>query len=754
MFRKKKKGQDIGGINGKENLKDTATLVSGDNNSGIEERGDERRRTIRELVAPNGVNPNPLDYMVINDGGQNVYVMALYIEKLPTSATFASTFAPLFNFDGATSTVHINPLTSGEAGKLLDKRVLILDSEDAAAVKSGDRNRARKVGNKMSDAESWAAEIEKGANRLYEVVFLFAIMDTDLERLRIRVNDFHSIAGESGISICACYSCHPEAFLSTAPTNKIFRPCIGAVRGSVAKKHIMDKYSLACIFNHTHSDFSHKNGIIAGRNMHTGQPFRFDIYDPANNGYGLVCSGITGTGKSATIKMYLSRYADFGYQIASVDYESRGNCGEYAIMASHLGGANFQIKSNSKNTINLYELNEENEYDATTGSEIPVLRLLDKLTDLKHIMMTMMVDSENEEKPLFDDAKAMKKIIGDINSFLYEKRGIFDQDVDSLYEMGSVVKGGKITSGRVKKDLPTISEFFYEALVRRKKNKNPYHEKAYNLIIDAMADYVKELYYGESSLELFTREEYFAFKQEDEEINKKDSGSGIAYHMMAGGRREEVIRIKGERSYYDGQSTIYVDSNTPHINIDISQLPDVDKPNAQMIALNFLNENYIKRNSMDPKRARKLVMLVDEIHKMFPYPDARKFISDVYRTARKRHVSPWSATQGLSDYSGYKETEAIVKNSTAVLLLKQAFQDKQFLNENTVLTPSQVEEVLSLGGDPNDRGEYADERKGEICMICNDRVTFVKVDYLKGSEAYIVETDMSKLEQMYQRKGA
>ena len=32
--------------------------------------------------------------------------------------------------------------------------------------------------------------------------------------------------------------------------------------------------------------------------------------------------------------------------------------------------------------------------------------------------------------------------------------------------------------------------------------------------------------------------------------------------------------------------------------------------------------------------------------------------------------------------------------------------------------------------------------------ICNDKVTFVKVDYLKASEMYIVETDQKKIHEM------
>lgn len=742
------KGKEVD-IENKEQNEEDMQLSARDLSNDSENLFGEDRKDIRELVAPNGVNPNPLDYFVLNDGGQNVYAMMLYIESMPLNAKFALTFAPLFNYEGVTSKVMINPLSTGRASKMMDHRVVILDSEETAAAKSGDRNRVRKISGKMNDAESWARDIEQGENHLYEVTFLFEIWDTDLEKLRLRVNDFHARASEKGIGICACYSVHPEAFLSMAPLNQIFVPKSGPIRSTTAKKWIMDKYSLACIYNHTSADFSHKGGIIAGRNMHTGQPFTFDIYDPSHNGYGLICSGKTGTGKSATIKMYLSRYIDLlGYQVASVDFESRGNRGEYSLMAERVNGINYQIKNNADNIMNPYEVNVEEEYDETTQTEYKVLRLSEKLTNLKHIMLTMMVDADNEEKPNYEDAKAIKKIISDTNAYLYERKGIRDQDVDSLYTTGNVLVNGRFTSGKVKKKLPTISEFYYEILLRQKRNKNSFHDQAYNLIIDAMSDYVTEMYYCPDCLKTFTREEYEELKAKDERKNGKRPGEGIAY-CVHDGKKEEIKVVKGTRAYFDGQSTLTADSNTPHVNIDISQLPDVDKPMAQIISLDFLNENFIKRNSVNPKKTKKMVMLVDELHKTFPYPEARKFISDVYRTARKRHVSPWSATQALKDFAGYKETEAIVKNSTAILLLKQDFQDKEYLLKNTVLTPSQVEEVLSLGGDPNDRGEMEDAHKGEICLICNDKVSFIKVDYLKASEAYIVETEVSKINDLH-----
>ncbi len=129
----------------------------------------ESRRTIKELIASNGINPNPLDYMIINDAGEQVYCMSMYIEKMPLSADFAITFPYLFNFEDVTTSVFIQPMTAGQASDKLDKRILKLDSERIAAENAQDTNRYRKVSDKFREANSWAREIERGENLLYEI---------------------------------------------------------------------------------------------------------------------------------------------------------------------------------------------------------------------------------------------------------------------------------------------------------------------------------------------------------------------------------------------------------------------------------------------------------------------------------------------------------------------------------------------------------------------------------------------------------
>lgn len=710
----------------------SASAVTAD---GTEDAFYRNRKTVRELIAPSGINPNPLDYMELDDNGVKLYTMCFYVDKIPKKLKFAYTFAPLFNFPEITSNVFIEPISRGKSSKKLNKRVISLDTERIAALNAGDRNRVRDIGNKLRDAEHFAEEIEGGDNALFEVSFLFTMQAVDLDRLRLIANDFNSRAREKGLELASCYSVHPEAFVSGYPTNRVFKAQHGLVTSNVIKRHIFDKYALNTIFNHTRSSFYHKNGILAGRNLNTRQLVPYDVYDESHTqGYNVAISGVTGTGKSATIKMWLSRYIDFGYKIRSVDMENKGSRGEYSIMADAVGGVNYQIRQNSDHIINPFELDVSIEMDEITKKEIETLNVSEKVTDVVSNLMIMIKGEKTIEQ--FDDAVSFERIVTDIVSGLYEEFGIMDGRVDSLYTSESQVMRGRFFSGKVKKNLPTISDFYKKIIMLKRSNKEKAYDRACRLIRDAMKDYVKELYYCEECLAFYARDDYERLEVSE---NERKCTCGKC----------SVLKVKGVRSYYDGQSTIRLDKATPHFNIDLSLLPEKEKPVAMTVAMNFLKENCVKKNSLNPKHAEKMILLFDEVQKAFVFPNAREFIVDQYATARKRNVSVWSATQALSNYHMYEETKTLLKNTATVVMLKQDTMDRKFLQENTVLTDAQVETVLSLGGEKSDTEERY-ERQGELCLIDNNsKVVFLKVDYLKDSEKTIVETDIGKVKEMY-----
>lgn len=705
------------------------TMFSSSKHEKHSERKLFKEKNIKSIIAMDGVNPNPLSYFTINDKGRDCYIRTFTINTLPKHVQFATSFSPLFDFDDCISSIFIQPVPESRSIRQLDSKIIKIESDMIEAKNDRNRNEVRKTQGKLVSAEAWIRNIEAGENRLYEVGFLFSIMCQSLEELNLRTNKLISTGRNKGIELCSCYGVHPEAFLSNGPFNHIYSLSadnMNMITSSGIVLQTMDKYSLSTIFHHTTSSFSHRYGIPAGRITNTGEPILYDPYDKSHNGYNAIFAGMTGTGKSATMKMYISRLYHQHYYFVSIDSDKKGGRGEFSNAAERLSGVSYQIKNGSKYRINPFDIDEQLEWDEPTDTEYRTLRLNDKIANLTHIIMSLICGEDSNMN--FTMSKAIRSIVNICISQLYDKIGIQDENPDSIYEFGKVLDNGVLVNGHVKKQMPTLSDFYMEVVKRKKTDKETAHEQAYTVILDAIGDWVSSIRYDSSTLEILTPEDY-------EERKKRNDNS-----------LKNVVHIKGTKSYFDGQSTISYNEHTRYVNIDISALPKDDIPIAQEFACNFVEENFMKKNSENPKKAKKMVVICDEAHRMFKNKLACDYLEDWHRVARKRHISVWTCSQGLIDFSENKQTEAILSNATSKFLFKQDPKHEEFLKNSTTLTESQIQKLLSIGGDPDDEDDVS--HKGECCLIDNNRAVFIKVDYL-STEQYIVETNIAKLKQMY-----
>ena len=570
------------------------------------------------------------------------------------------------------------------------------------------------------------SDYKKQLSRLQEQHYLLSL---DYEELR---KESEKVPETEPEEYDQCYGVQPEAFLSGMPLNKRVDAGIGPVRTAGLKRHTMDKLSLCSIFNHAQTDFIHENGVILGRNMSNWKPVAYDCYDASHNGYNVVFCGMTGTGKSATMKILASRYiSKNGYRFVAIDSQARGSRGEYSMMADVQCGVNYQVSVGSPVILNPFEVCEEEEWSERDGDYL-VLKLKDKIEDAKGSIMIMVQGSRGTAG--FELATYLERIITDIIIELYDDLGIVDGQVDSLFEDTAVGEHMFLSAGRKKrKPMPTLTGFYKKALVKERENRIAEHKKAYRVLLDSLKERVKELYYCPGCLAFYTREQY-------------EAGS-VCPCQKAGGR---ISRIQGVKSYFDGQSNVAIDRNVKFTNIDLSQQPEEERAVARLIALSFVTEHFIKRNAVNPKKTEYLGVICDELHENFKSLPAVQKLDYVSRTSRKRLVSLWTATQALKDYQRMPETEALLKQAATKFVFKQDYQDRAWVKEALNVTNGQADRIMELGGDPSDADS---DRKGEVCIVDNGKVCFCKVDYLKSAEAVFVETDARILQAMY-GKGA
>lgn len=707
---------------------------------------DEQRRAtiLRQCIVPDAVDPAPNGYMIIDDGGREVFARSFTIDRMPKRTRYANTFSELLNFASCTSSIFVEPIADSEMSRKFDRHIVVLESEHIAA--NGDTNRQRKLRGQYRETERLAEEVESGNEKFFNVRFLFTLVADDLTRLNKLSDEFRGLALNKQIVIKSTYAVQAEAFVSNLPLNHSQNIKSKNIKSDALKAHLFDRPALSTIFNYTESSFSHKNGAPLGRDIFTRKPYVFDLYDPSHDGFLMVIAGKTGSGKSVTIKVLCERYAPLGYRFVAIDSQARKGTseGEYAALAEILNGVNFQLSNRSGNILNIYDLQESLTYikdSDTSGYEVRTLELSSKITLANSDIRTMMsagVSVKDDKLNIY-----LNRIISDANLSIYNDLGIYDKQPDSLYEMGTTIVDGKLSSGLIPKKLPTITDFYKKILVMYKRNQDPALAEAYRMIIYGMKDYVRELYYSEETLRFFSASEYNSLPDYPDE-------PGFKLYRNEFDVNEKVVAIYGIRPYFDGQSTISISKNCTFTNIDISQLPESDKVVAREIAMGFVNEQFIKKNSESIHSADKLLAIFDEAHENFAYEYARIVLANAARTARKRNVGIIFLTQTIKEFDRFPETQDILKQAAVKMVCKQDPQDKNYLMETLSLTESQVKLLTNfIGYSDEDDEETKNKHRGEMCVVDSNKVSFLKVDMIKATEALAAETSAAEIEKIY-----
>lgn len=722
-------------------------LTSGTFDGKLKEK--RRQTAIRQMAAPGGVETGANAYMAISDGGREVYVRSVTISMLPRNVKYADTLKPLLNFPNCTSTIFVNPIDAQEMSHKLDRQINVLGAEQMA--EKGDDNRLRRLRNQEREVTDWADEVDSGDKKFFNVGFLFNFMAETVDDLNRTTDAFRNLALKKGMDISNCYGVQGEAYLAGMPFNRVGNVVFKEPASDAVKMHLMDQGSVSVVLNYTTDYFSHKTGIPLGRNLFTGMPFIFDLAEPSHDGMTMIMCGKTRSGKSATIKAMIERMIPLGWRFVSIDSQTRKGTsgGEYVKSAEINAGINFQISSKKDNILNPFHVEESTEFVSTgadSGYERRTLDLNGAITEIVYTLRTMIFNGASSEEGMKENTNLDKVFDSDITSILtdvtkemFAQRGIVHGDADSLYEEAEVVSGGILQAGFVPKSQPTVSECYKKTLLKRKHNRDVDMDGAFKYILNNLREYVRELYYVEESGLFFEREQV--------ETMETAEGSLVRLYLNEEGEYEPVLEIRGIRPYFDGQSTLMLSKECPFTNIDISQLTENERRVAREVAVRFVNEHYIKKNSENMESADRLVCIVDEAHDCMKYQYGRMTFATASRTAAKRNVGMLFATQTVAEWERYPETLDILRQAAVKMIYKQDGQDRELIERALNITSSQaaiITNVLGAVTDKEDK-EAAGKHRGEVCVIDGEQVVFVKVDLLWRTESLSVESDASKV---------
>ena len=452
-----------------------------------EEPGTLRQTTIKELIAPSGIDASKIDHLeIISDVKR--YARSFFISTLPRMCTFPELFRDLYFFGDINTSLYITPIAESRSQNELNKVINELETERIVAADRGNINRESTLTQKRFEAEQLRDEIAAGFNKMYEASIVSTLFTYNMEDLDRLTKLLSTEMSKSLVGIKSAWAMQEDAFKSNLPL----------MDDKLKKTHAFDSRSMGTVFPFTTSEVGHPTGVPLGFNKQTGTPILFDNFDSSLTNYNMVIFAKSGAGKSVTMKTLISRSSVLmGIESLALDAE-----GEYSIVAESLGGINVVLSPNSSTVINLFDIEPETVKDGITGRERAVLNVENKVEDVTQALLTMARGSTRNP----DVNELTKQLIAEAVSEEYKSIGLTN-DPSSLYERDNMFqRGDKLYKG--KKKMPTIGSWYKRIVEKAKQNENQDYRYQYNYLIKVMKQYIREYngqmayFDGQSTFEL------------------------------------------------------------------------------------------------------------------------------------------------------------------------------------------------------------------------------------------------------------
>ncbi len=452
-----------------------------------EEPGRLRQTTIKELIAPSGIDASKIDHLeIISDVKR--YARSFFISTLPRMCTFPELFRDLYFFGDINTSLYITPIAESRSQNELNKVINELETERIVAADRGNINRESTLTQKRFEAEQLRDEIAAGFNKMYEASIVSTLFTYNLEDLDRLTKLLSTEMSKSLVGIKSAWAMQEDAFKSNLPL----------MDDKIKKVHSFDSRSMGTVFPFTTSEVGHPTGVPLGFNKQTGTPILFDNFSPTLTNYNMVIFAKSGAGKSVTMKTLISRSSVLmGIESLALDAE-----GEYSIVAESLGGINVVLSPNSSTVINLFDIEPETVKDGITGRERLVLNVENKVEDVTQALLTMARGSTRNQ----DVNELTKQLIAEAVLEEYKSIGL-TSDPSSLYDRDNPFqRGDRLYKG--KKKMPTIGSWYKRIIEKSKQNENQDYRSQYNYLIKVMKQYIREYngqmayFDGQSTFEL------------------------------------------------------------------------------------------------------------------------------------------------------------------------------------------------------------------------------------------------------------
>lgn len=278
--------------------------------------------------------------------------------------------------------------------------------------------------------------VQTSNDKLFFVTILLRLNASNLEELDIKSNILKNEFAKISAKARTLNFRQFEGLKSNLPLNELN---IYDYERNVTTNGLATMFPIAN--SNTESSMS---GVCIGRNYFTGLPVYLDTFDKNITNPHIIVLGVTGAGKSVTMDTISSRsLVTKNTQSAILDIE-----GEYKRRTENLGGRIIEIKQGVPAGINIFDIDIEQDENG-----IEKVNILNKVAEIRAILSGIVRNYMNRSL----NAKELVEIEESVIE-TYKQKGI-TTNKESIYEKEGGKLGNKLTLGKIRKKMPTLSDF-------------------------------------------------------------------------------------------------------------------------------------------------------------------------------------------------------------------------------------------------------------------------------------------------------
>lgn len=394
-----------------------------------------------DILVPDCINEK-MDQIILGDERYSrTFVLATYPSK-----TWLGWLDGIFSQLGDINlSIQVETVSDDMVIRQLTKKVTVLESELQTYQAKGNINIVHPLQRMLYDYEGIRKQVQTSEDKLFFVTILFRINAKSQEELNNKTNLLKNEFAKMSAKLRTLNFRQFEGLKANLPLNSC--KILDFERNMTAD-------GLATMFPISNSNQeSSPEGVVIGRNYFTGLPVYLDTFSKDLANPHLCILGESGAGKSVTMDVIGTRsLVVLNRQLAILDNE-----GEYKKRTESLSGRIIKIRQGVPSGINLFDIEvEEND------NGIEKVDILGKVAEIRALLAGIMnnyMGRTLNAKELVDIESAVIET--------YKEKGI-TQDKDSLYEKNAGEVNGKITLNKIKKKMPTLTDF--QRILATKKN--------------------------------------------------------------------------------------------------------------------------------------------------------------------------------------------------------------------------------------------------------------------------------------------